>query len=137
MSIPDKNIVVSTVCKRYNCSLSNIIRKKILYHGVSNGKSIVLCTPESRLHPQGHGWFDLTTKQVDLLDDADIAILAVRLEGYKIYYVDFKQLRQLITPDMSLNYSEDEKWRFYIWENYIKVRGKDKKFDIEPEFVSI
>ncbi|WP_071461334.1 hypothetical protein [Bacillus massilinigeriensis] len=137
MSIPDKNIVVSTVCKRYNCSLSNIIRKKIMYHGVSNGKSIVLCTPESRLHPQGHGWFDLTTKQVDLLDDADIAILAVRLEGYKIYYVDFKQLRQLITPDMSLNYSEDEKWRFYIWENYIKVRGKDKKFDIEPEFVSI
>ncbi|UGB29960.1 hypothetical protein [Metabacillus sp. B2-18] len=134
MSIPDKNIVVSTVCKRYNCSLSNIIRKKIMYHGVSNGKSLVLCTPESRLHPQGHGWFDLTTKQVDLLDDADIAILAVRLEGYKIYYVNFKQLRQLITPDMSLNYSEDEKWRFYIWEKYIKVRGNDMKFDIEPEF---
>jgi len=104
-----------------------------MYHGESNRKRLVLCTPESRLHPQGHGWFDLTTKQVDLLDDADIAILAVRLEGNKVYYVDFKQLRQLITPDMTLNYFEDRKWRFYIWENYIKVRGNDKKFDIEPE----
>lgn len=137
MPIPDKNIVVSTVSKRYNCSLSNIIRKKIMYHGVSNGKKLVLCTPESRLHPQGHGWFDLTTKQVDLLDDADIAILAVRLEGNKIYYVDFKQFRQFITSGMTLNYSEDEKWRFYIWENFIKVRGNEKKFDIEPEFIAV
>jgi hypothetical protein len=135
MSIPDKQIVLKTVSERYNCLLSNIIRKKIMYHGVSTGKKLVLCTPESKLHPQGHGWFDLTTKQVKLLDDADIAILAVRLEGNKIYYVDFKQLRRLITTDMTLNYSENEKWRLYIWENYIKIRGNDKKFDIEPEVV--
>ncbi|MGD6844697.1 hypothetical protein ACQCVH_19565 [Bacillus infantis] len=137
MSIPDKNIIISSVSKRYSCSLSNIIRKKIMYHGVSNGKKLVLCTPESRLHRQGHGWFDLTTKQVDLLDDAELAILAIRLEGYKIYYVDFKQLRQLINRDMTLNYSEDRKWRFYIWEKYLKVRGNDKKFDIEPELVTV
>lgn len=96
----------------------------------SNGKKLVLCIPESRLHPQGHGWFDLTTKQVDLLVNAAISILAVRLQGKKIYYVNFKELRLLITPDITLNYSVNEKWRFYIWENYIKVRGKDKKFDI-------
>lgn len=90
-------------------------------------------SPESRLHPQGHGWFDLTTKQVDILDDAELAILAVRLEGNKIYYADFKQLRKLITSEMKLYYSNDEKWRFYIWENFIKVRGNDKKFEIEPE----
>jgi hypothetical protein len=137
MSFPNKNFVVSTVSERYNCSLSNIIRKKIIYYGESNGRRLVLCTPESRLHSQGHGWFDLTTKQVDLLDDADIAILAVRLEGNKIYYVDFKKLRQLITSEMTLNYSSDEKWRLYIWENYIKGRGNDNKFYIEPEIVSI
>lgn len=133
MSVPDKKSVLNTVSERYNCSLSNVIRKKIIYHGFSNGKKLVLCTPESKLHPQGHGWFDLTTKQVDLLDGADIALLAIRLQGNKIYYVDFKQLRKLLTSEMTLNYSEDEKWRLYIWENYIKVRGNDKKFDIEPE----
>lgn len=84
------------------------------------------------MHPQGHGWFDLTSKQVGLLDNSDITILAVRLEGNKIYYVNFKQLRQIITSEMTLNYSSYEKWRFYIWENYIKVRGNDSKFDIDP-----
>jgi hypothetical protein len=137
MSIPEKRIVVKNVSEKFNSTLSNIIRKKIMYHGESNGKKIVLCTPESRLHPHGHGWFDLTIKQVDLLDGADMSILAVRLEGNKIYYVDFKQLRQLFTLDMTLNYSEDEKWRFYIWEDYIKVRGNEKKFYVEPEFATV
>jgi hypothetical protein len=134
MSIPEKNIVISSLSKRYNCSLSNIIRKKIMYEGVSNGKRLVLCTPESRIHPQGHGWFDLTTKQVDILNDAELAILAVRLEGNKIYYVDFKKLRELITSEITLNYLSDVKWRFYIWENFIKVRGNDKKFEIGQRF---
>lgn len=135
MPIPDMQIVVTTIFERYNFSLSSIVRKRIMYHGSRDGKKLVLCTPESRLHPQGHGWFDLTTKQVDILDDSDIAILAVRLEGNKIYYVDFKQLRLLITSGMTLSYSKDKKWRFYIWDSYNKVRGNDNKFDVEPEIL--
>lgn len=77
----------------------------------------MLWTPESTLHPQGHGRFDLTIKQVKLLDNTDIAILAVRLQEYRIYYIDFKQLRRLVTSEMKLKYSNDEKWRFYIWKN--------------------
>lgn len=137
MLIPDKNIVVEEISKRYKCSISNIARKKIMYHGVSDGRKLVLCTPESKLHAQGHGWFDLTTKQVELLDDADIAILAVRLQGNRIYYIDFEQLRRLITSDMKLKYSSDEKWRLYIWEDYIKVRGNDAKFDVVPTIMSV
>lgn len=137
MLIPDKNVVVEAINVKYKCVLSNVIRKKIMYHGVSDGKKLMLCTPESKLHPQGHGWFDLTIKQVGLLDNADIAILAVRLQGYGIYYIDFKQLRRLVTSEMKLKYSSDEKWRFYIWKNYIKVRGNDTRFDVEPEIVSV
>lgn len=137
MLIPDKNIVVEAINVKYKCVLSNVIRKKIMYHGVSNGKKLMLCTPKSKLHPKGHGWFDLTIKQVELLDNADIAILAVRLQGYGIYYIDFKQLRSLVTSEMKLKYSSDEKWRFYIWKNYIKVRGNDTRFDVEPEIVSV
>ncbi|WP_289137747.1 hypothetical protein [uncultured Brevibacillus sp.] len=106
-----------------------------MFQGVSNGKQLVLCTPESKLHVKGHGWFDLTTKQVELLDDADIAILAVRLEGNKVYYVDFKQLRKLIASVKSLNCSPDEKWRLYVWDNYITIRGNSTKFLVEPEII--
>ncbi|WHY66772.1 hypothetical protein [Neobacillus sp. SuZ13] len=86
----------------------------------------------------GKGWFDLTTKQVDLLDDADIAILAVRLQGNKIYYIDFKELRKLMTTDIMLkNPNEGEHWKLYVWEKYIKVQGHDKEFHIEPELVTV
>lgn len=137
MIIPNIQLVIATVTKKYNCSLFSIARKKIMFEGAYNGKKLVLCTPKSKLHVKGHGWFDLTTKQVELLDDADIAILAVRLEGNKIYYVDFKELRKLIATAKRINYSFDEKWRLYIWLNYITVRGNDTKFLIEPEIVPI
>ncbi len=135
MLIPDIQYVIDTVGKKYNCYLQSITRKKIMFQGVSNGKQLVLCTPESKLHVKGHGWFDLTTKQVELLDDADIAILAVRLEGNKVYYVDFKQLRKLIASVKSLNCSPDEKWRLYVWDNYITIRGNSTKFLVEPEII--
>ncbi|MGD6957247.1 hypothetical protein ACQCWA_03760 [Rossellomorea aquimaris] len=68
-----------------------------MYGGTSRGKRIVLCTPSSKLHVNGNSWFDLTKKQVDLLDDSHIAILVVRLEGNKIHYIDFKELQKLMT----------------------------------------
>lgn len=37
--------------------------------------------------------------QIEILDDGDISILAVRIEENKVYYIDFKELRKLITPD--------------------------------------
>lgn len=138
MGIPGKQIVVETVGEKYNSKLSNIKRKQIMYEGVSKGKRIVLCTPSSKLHVSGKGWFDLTTKQVDLLDDADIAILAVRLQGNKIYYIDFKDIRKLMTTEIMLkNPNEGEHWKLYVWENYIKVQGNEKEFHIEPELVIV
>lgn len=58
MSIPSKHIVVKFVSERYGCTLSNMKRKQIPYHGLSKEKRLVLCTPQSKLHPRGHGWFD-------------------------------------------------------------------------------
>ncbi|WNF35226.1 hypothetical protein RJD24_12190 [Bacillaceae bacterium IKA-2] len=138
MSIPDKYIVVKTVSEKYNCTLSNIKRKQILYQGLSNGKNLVLCTPSSKLHVNGNGWFDLNTKQVDLLDESDMSILAVRLQGNKIYYVDFKELRKLMTSDNMLkNSAEGEHWKLFVWEDHIKVQGNERKFHVHPELVSM
>ncbi|MGO4548106.1 hypothetical protein AB4Z29_25295 [Paenibacillus sp. 2TAB23] len=131
MQIPNIQTVINRVAKKYNCSLFSITRKKIMFHGVSNGKKLVLCSPESKLHVKGHGWFDLTTKQVELLIEADIAILAVRLEENKIYFVDFNELRNLLFNAKTLNYSSDEKWRLYIWNNYITIRGNAAKFSVD------
>ena len=86
------------------------------------------------MHPQGQGWFDLTIKQVEILDDSDIAILAVRLEGNKIYYINFKELRELMTPDIMLENSREGKhWKFYVWPSYIKIQGNEHEFYIQPE----
>jgi len=74
-------------------------------------------------------------KQVEILDRSDIAMMVVRVEGNKAYFVEFKNLRRLMTKDITLDYSNDEKWRFYIWEDYIKVRGNDEKFYVVGESV--
>ncbi|MCM3584231.1 hypothetical protein M3182_00560 [Mesobacillus maritimus] len=136
MSIPEKHIVVKAVSEKYNCILSNIKRKQIMYEGTSNEKKLVLCTPQSKLHVNGKGWFDLTTLQIDLLDDSDIPILAVRLQGYKVYYIDFKELKKLMTPDIMLrNPKEGEHWKLYVWGNFIKVQGNEKEFHVQPELL--
>ncbi|RUS44571.1 hypothetical protein [Cohnella sp. AR92] len=134
MSAPDKKIVVNKLTQKYGCSLSTIKGKQIMFQGVSGGKRIVVCTPYSKIHTIGKGWFDLTTRQVELLDEADIAVLAVRLEDGNIYYVDFKELRKMMTLDLQIvNLNEGEHWKFYIWGNNIQVRGRSEKFQAVPE----
>ncbi|WP_340003330.1 hypothetical protein MHH52_14580 [Paenibacillus sp. FSL K6-0276] len=101
-------------------------------------KRVVVCTPFSKIHPNGKGWFDLTIKQVELLDDADIAVLAVRLEGSKIYYVDFKELSRMMTQDQRVvNPNEGEHWKFHIWGNLIQVLGSPNKFTAAPVRLTI
>jgi len=136
MSIPEKETVVRMISERYDCVLTIMKQKKIMYEGTTQSrKSVVVCTPETKLHNQEHGWFDLSTKQVEILDKADMAIMAVRIEGNKVYFVEFKNLRRLMTEDMILDYSKDEKWRFYIWEDRIEVRGNKEKFYVSGESV--
>lgn len=134
MSVPDKKIVVNKITQKYGCSLSTINRKQIMFQGVSGGKRVVVCTPSSKIHSNGKGWFDLTIKQVVLLDDAAIAVLAVRLEGSNIYYVDFKELRKMMTLDLQVvNPNEGEHWKFHIWDSFIQVLGSRNKFNVQPE----
>lgn len=110
MSVPLKEIVLEAIEQRYDCSLSLIGQKRIIYQGVtSENKTIKLCTPETKLYKEEHGWFDLTTKQVDELDQADISIMAIRVEGGKVYYVEFRNLRRLMTEEITLDYSNDAK----------------------------
>ena len=40
MSIPDKQIVLKTVGEEYDCILSNVKRKQIMYQGVSAERNL-------------------------------------------------------------------------------------------------
>lgn len=136
MKILERDTIVKMMNDRYEYDLQIMPQKKIMYHGLTtSGKSVTLCTPETKIHNEEHGWFDLSMKQVEILDRSDIAMMVVRVEGNKAYFVEFKNLRRLMTKDITLDYSNDEKWRFYIWEDYIKVRGNDEKFYVVGESV--
>ena len=89
--IPSKEKVISELETHFNVKLSQLRAKRIFYNGkLPNGKEILVCTPESKLYPAGHGWVDITTIQYEMLDKAYMGILAFRLEGDKIYYLNFK-----------------------------------------------
>lgn len=67
-----------------------------------------------------HGWFDLTIKQVEILDSADKSVLAIRLPN-KVYYLDFKELRKLMTEKaIHNNPKEGKHWKFYVWNYHIE-----------------
>lgn len=137
MPILDKLFVVTRVNKEYSCQLSVIKGKKIMFTGITCGRRIVLCTPSSKRHVNGNGWFDLTMKQADLMDDADIAILSVRMQSNRLYTLNYKQLRRLMTNENKLtNPNEGEHWKFFVWKDYIKVQGCDQTFPVSAEIVN-
>ena len=133
MSIPDKTFVINMINEKLGSSLYPYKGKQIIYQTMIEGKCFIVCTPSSKIHRRGHGWFDLTTKQVNILDKAYISFLVVRVEGAKVYYLNFKELRMLMTNDaIHSNSKEGDHWKFYVWENFIEIRGKKEVFKIEP-----
>lgn len=113
MTIPDKMKLMAKLSNKLGCTL-----------------------PSSKIHINGNGWFDLTTIQVELLDDADTAILAIRLEGNRVYIINFKKLRKLMTTDITLNnYAVGEHWKLFVWVQHIQVQGNDQKYLVNPKII--
>jgi len=132
MTIPNKRVVLEKVSKRYQCSFSPLKQKKIMYEGMVNGRTIIVCTPSSKIHPRGNGWFDLTIKQTEILDEADVAILAVRLPEGRVNYIDYKKIRELMTDkNKRTNSREGEHWKLYVWKSHIKVQGIDQVYNLD------
>jgi hypothetical protein len=133
MTVPNKSLVINTLSEEYGCSLKPYRGKQIIFEGIIGKESLIVCTPSSKLHVRGHGWFDLTIKQVEILDSADKSVLAIRLPN-KVYYLDFKELRKLMTEKaIHNNPKEGKHWKFYVWNNHIEVRGSKEQFIVEPK----
>jgi hypothetical protein len=136
MVIPNKSLIINTLNERYDCSLKPFRGKQIIYEGIVGKERLIVCTPSSKIHVRGHGWFDLTIKQAEILDGADIAILAIRLPN-KVYFLDYKELRKLMKDKaIHQNLKEGEHWKFYVWNDFIEVRGTSEKLLVQPIQVS-
>lgn len=134
MGIPLKQKVISELENYLETHLYPVPRKKIFYKGVlGNGKEVLVCSPQSKLYPNGQGWIDLTIIQVSMLNEADHSILAFRVEGDRVYYLDFCDLKPyLIEEAVSYNEREGDHWKLYLWPNYIQIQRNSNHLLINP-----
>ena len=132
--IPSKEKVISDLQDQFKVKLHPVKGKQIFFTGIlNNGKEILICTPKSKLYPKGHGWVDITVQQYEILDSSFEGILVIRLEGNKLYNLNFKDLQSYLTVDsMIYNKREGDHWKLYIFPDYIEVRGNKNILPILP-----
>jgi hypothetical protein len=117
---------------RYNVFFTPVRGKKVFYDTNINGKrSVVLCSPCSKIHKDGQGWIDLTKIQIDLLAEYNAALLAFRLPNRQAYYVNYQQIRSLLTEACIFDNSrEGVHWKLYIWPERIEVRKNKRTLNL-------
>lgn len=127
MPIQTKADVLRAIESRYKVSFTPVKGKRVFFDTSINGvKTIIVCSPHSTTHKSGQGWIDLTRIQIDLMDRYDAAILAFRLPRQQTYFIDFKQLRTLLTENcIFVNNREGEHWKLYVWPERIEVRQNE------------
>lgn len=123
----DVDDVLIESAMKYMCKFNYIKGKKIMFEGEKDGKRIVVCSPSTKIHPRGNGWFDLTTKQTEILDKADIASVIVRMEDGRIHSIDYKALRNLLNNNnMKTNTNEGDHWKLFVWQNHLEIQGSNE-----------
>lgn len=139
MNIPTQEFVINELQKIYQISLNKIPSHRVFYKGVINdNEEILICTPQSKLHKNGHGWIDITYKQLLFLKKAKYSILAFRIEGNKVYYINFDDLEKHLTIESMLNNNkEGDHWKLYIWQNNIEIRGNQNRLLITSNKFSV
>ncbi len=132
--IPSKEKVASALEKHFTLKLYPLSGKQIFFSGkMANGKEILVCTPKSKLYPAGHGWVDITTIQFEMLDKVFRGILAFRLEGNKVYYLCFQDLKKSLTDEAMVNNArEGDHWKLHLLPDHIKIINNKNQLAIKP-----
>ena len=115
------------------CSFRQIPRKKIMFRGrKSNGDTVTLCSPQSKMHPQGFYWVDITQEQARVLSETDTSLIFFRLEGRNLLMIKWADLKQYLTADcMRYNANEKNHWKLNIYKDHIKISGNDREMPTE------
>lgn len=125
MTIPKIQNVLEILEKHFQTKLEKVSAKRVFYSGkLDNQKTIILCSPQSKIHTEGYAWIDITQIQTDLLKEHNYGIFAFRLENGKVYYVLFSDLVKYLTPEALINNKrEGDHWKLRIWQDHIQVLG--------------
>ena len=133
------NEAVAAASQAAGCSLVQVPGKKIMYHGTGKrGESIIMCTPQAKLQPQGFYWTDITEVQYRLLNSYDRAIMVFRLQGNMSVTGEWSGIRPYLTQEaMKYNANEGNHWKLNIYQDRIKVTGNSKELIINKSKKSI
>ena len=118
---------VMLTSKAAECDFIKISGKKIMFRGMkANQETVTLCAPQSKLHPQGFYWVDITQEQYRVLSETDVGTVFFRLEGRNFVLVNWSDLQQYLTSDcMRYNANESNHWKLNIYNDHIKVNGNE------------
>ena len=119
------NEAVAAASKSAGCNLVQVPGKKIMYHGTGKkGESIIMCTPQAKLQPQGFYWTDITEVQYRLLNSYDRAIILFRLQGNRLTRCEWSAIKPYLTQSaMKNNANEGNHWKLNIYSDKIKITG--------------
>lgn len=117
--------ILSLASKKENCNFVKVPRKRIMFQGAKhNGESVSFCSPQSKMHPQGFYWVDITQEQYRILNEADKGLIIFRLQGKNIVIVEWIELKKYLTFDcIRFNSHEQYHWKLNIYNNHIKISG--------------
>lgn len=126
------NEAVAAASQAAGCSLVQVPGKKIMYHGTGRrGESVIMCTPQAKLQPQGFYWTDITEVQYRLLNAYDRAILVFRLQGNIKVMGEWSGIRPYLTQEaMKYNANEGNHWKLNIYQDKIKITGNPKEISL-------
>lgn len=124
--------VVEVASGAARCKYQLIPGKKIMFESrLENGESIAMCTPQSKFHPQGFYWTDITSVQYELLDSYDNAIVIFRLQGRMLTMLNWEDLKPYFTAKcMRNNSKEGNHWKLNIYTDHIKVSGNENEVEV-------
>lgn len=127
------NEVLLLASKATECDFRPVSRKKIMFQGrKTNGDTVTLCSPQSKMHPQGFYWVDITQEQARVLGETDVGIVFFRLEGRNLLMTKWADLKQYLIADcMRYNAKEQHHWKLYIFQDHIKISGNAKTMPTE------
>lgn len=93
-----------------------------------NGETITFFTPQSKMHPQGFYWVDITEEQAHVLSETDKALVVLRLKGRNILMVKWEVLKSYLTQECKrYNANEYNHWKLNIYTDHIKISGNNRE----------
>lgn len=132
------NEVVLRKNREEECVFKIFPRKKIMFKGVkANNKTVSLCSPQSKLHPQGFSWVDITEEQCRVMNSTDSGVVVFRLENKVLIEVKWSHLVKYFTKDcMRFNVKEQNHWKLNIYDNHIKISGNPNLVNTEIKILN-